>query len=96
MTAFTVEMTAGERDFVVRLVNDGSSLPPDIGRLFERGVSGPGGGTGLGLSIARELAERMGASVSAQNTRDGGVAFTLTFPSLATKAQHRLREFSRS
>ena len=95
MTAFTVDMTAGERDFVVRLVNDGSTLPPDIGRLFERGVSGPGGGTGLGLSIARELAERMGATVSAQNTKEGA-AFILTFPSLATKAQHQLREFSGS
>ncbi len=96
MTAFTVDMTAGERAFTVRLANDGSSLPTDIGRLFARGVSGPGGGTGLGLSIARELAERMGATVSAQNTKGGGAAFTLTFPSLATKAQHRLREFSGS
>ena len=96
MTAFTVDMTASERDFTIRLVNDGSSLPPDIGRLFERGVSGPGGGTGLGLSIARELAERMGATVSAQNTRDGGAAFILVFPSLASKARLRLREFSGS
>ena len=96
MTRFGVDMSAGERDFVVRLSNDGSSLPDDIGRIFERGVSGPGGGTGLGLSIARELAERMGATVSAENLREGGVAFTLVFPSLATHAQRRLREFSGS
>lgn len=96
MTAFTVDMTAEERNFVVRLVNDGSSLPSDIERLFERGVSGPGGGAGLGLSIARELAERMGARVTARNTGKGGAAFTLVFPSLATQAQQRLREFSRS
>jgi signal transduction histidine kinase len=96
MTAFTVEMTAGERGFIVRLVNDGSSLPGDIERLFDRGVSGPGGGAGLGLSIARELAERMGATVSAKNTGEGGVAFALDFPSLATGTQRRLREFSGS
>lgn len=96
MTVFTVDMTAGERDFIVRLVNDGSSLPSDIERLFDRGVSGPGGGAGLGLSIARELAERMGASVSAANTGGGGVAFTLAFPSLATGVQRRLREFNGS
>jgi signal transduction histidine kinase len=96
MTMFTVEMTTQGRDFVVRLANDGSGLPEDIGRLFERGATGSRGGTGLGLSIARELAERMGATVSAKNTRDGGVAFTLVFPSLAAHAQRRIREFSGS
>ena len=96
MTAFTLDMTAGEQEFTVRVVNDGSGLPGDIERLFERGVSGPGGGAGLGLSIARELAERMGATVSAQSAGNGIVAFTLVFPGLATQARRRLREFSQS
>jgi len=91
-----VDMVVSERDFAVRLANDGSSLPDDIERLFERGVSGPGGGAGLGLSIARELAERMGATVSAENTAEGGVAFKLVFPTLANQAQRHLREFSGS
>lgn len=79
MTAFSVRMSDRDGEYVVDVVNDGSRLPEDAEQLFARGVSGPGGGAGLGLSIARELAERMGASVSAANT-GAGVTFTLAFP----------------
>ncbi|MFA5844503.1 MAG: HAMP domain-containing sensor histidine kinase [Coriobacteriia bacterium] len=80
MTAFSVAMLSLDADHVVRVGNDGPRLPEDASHLFERGATGTGGGAGLGLSIARELAERMGATVVAENTSEGGVAFTLTFP----------------
>ena len=80
MTTFSVTMTAEDADFTVRLSNDGSGLPSDVERLFDRGVAGHGSGAGLGLSIARELAQRMSATVSAENLPEGGVAFTLVFP----------------
>jgi signal transduction histidine kinase len=80
MTAFGVSMSAEDATYTVRLFNDGSRLPSDAERLFDRGVAGPRGGAGLGLSIARELAERMAATVSAENLAQGGVAFTLVFP----------------
>lgn len=82
MTAFSVTMTENDGAFAVCIGHDGGQLPPDIDRLFERGVAGPSGGTGLGLSIARELAERMGASVALASAPAGGVESTLSFPKL--------------
>jgi len=79
MTAFSMRMADRDGKYVVDVVNVGSRLAEGAEQLFTRGVSGPGGGAGLGLSIARELAERMGASVSAVNTPEG-VTFSLAFP----------------
>lgn len=81
MTAFGVTMQCGTAEHRVQVTNDGSRLPAAAEHLFERGVAGPQGGAGLGLSIARELAEHMGATVSAENAAGGGVTFTLAFPS---------------
>ena len=39
-----------------------------------------GRGTGLGLYIARELAERMGGTLSVGSAPGGGTAFVLTLP----------------
>lgn len=86
MTEFSVTMFTGEADYVVRIANDGPRLPDQPDRLFQRGTAGSGGGTGLGLSIARELAERMGAAVTAENMPDTGVAFALVFPRLVEPA----------
>jgi len=75
-----VELIERDGDPIVTIANDGPALPDDIERIFERGVTGPSGGTGLGLAIARELAERMGGSVTAGSSPDGMVVFTLTLP----------------
>lgn len=85
MTAFSVGVLAEDGVCSVRLLNDGAELPPDIDRLFERGVAGSGGGAGLGLSIARELAERMGASVEVERIGLGAVGFSLAFPVAAAE-----------
>lgn len=71
----------------VDVANDGVPLGDGVERLFRRGEAGRGGGTGLGLSIARDLAGRMGGSMSAANSDDGRVVFTLEMP---------VREFSGS
>ncbi|MBN1192520.1 MAG: HAMP domain-containing histidine kinase [Coriobacteriia bacterium] len=80
MTVLAVGLTEEDAGYVVRLTNDGAELPADMERLFERGVAGGGGGAGLGLSIARELAERMGASVGVERVAAGSVTFSLAFP----------------
>jgi signal transduction histidine kinase len=85
MRAFSVRMADRDGEYVVDVVNDGSELPEDAEQLFARGVAGTAGGAGLGLSIARQLAERMGATVSAANTT-AGVTFTLSFPKPAGTA----------
>lgn len=87
MELFAVAMEESDAGWVVRVTNDGARLPRDAERLFQRGSAGPAGGTGLGLAIARELAERMGGSVSAGNGPGEVVTFTLTMPR---------REFSES
>jgi len=75
-----VEMRGDGPSYAVSVSNDGPRLPDDAQRLFERGVAGPAGGTGLGLSIARELAEHMGGSMTAENRADGQVSFTFVMP----------------
>lgn len=80
MTRFSVEMLDRDTEYLVRVGNDGPPLPDDAEYLFERGVTGTGSGGGLGLSIARELAELMGATVTAADRPGRGVVFTLTFP----------------
>jgi signal transduction histidine kinase len=80
MTSFSASLEPGGAEYLVRFANDGAPLPEDAEQLFQRGVTGPAGGAGLGLSIARELAERMGGSVVAENKTADGVTFTLAMP----------------
>ncbi len=89
MTTFSVAVTRDGGGCRVRFVNDGARMPVNAERLFERGATGTGGGAGLGLSIARDLAERMAATVDVELTGADAVAFTLAFPGAA-------REFSES
>lgn len=83
MTRLSVAFSGAEAprpSYVVRVSNDGGSLPDDPERLFERGAIGTRGGTGLGLAIARELVERMHGTVSAEPGE--GVTLVLVFPAL--------------
>lgn len=80
MRTFSVGIAEQDGRYLVRLSNDGATVPRDVDRLFERGVSGTSGGTGLGLAIARELAGRMGASVAFDMSDPGWATFSLSFP----------------
>ena len=82
----------GPRDLVVRIADTGPGIPPDrLGTVFERFYQADAGtradtGSGLGLAISRELAERMGGSLTASSDTDAGSTFTLHLPEAATKA----------
>jgi signal transduction histidine kinase len=59
-----------------------------IFRRFHRGnAQGNGGGFGLGLAIGRELAERMGGSLSLESSSEPGARFVLRLPSAALPAE---------
>ena len=91
-TALSVDMTESDSSYMVSVRNQGSRLPGDTDRLFERGVAGPAGGTGLGLSIARELAELMGATVEASSDEPDAATFTLSFPKAVSASTAEFRE----
>ncbi|WP_257453789.1 sensor histidine kinase [Archangium lipolyticum] len=75
---------------VVLVVEDnGPGFPPEVlPRLFEAffTTKGPEKGTGLGLSISRELVERFGGSLVAENRQEGGARLRIELPIYAPPA----------
>ncbi len=84
-TGTTVRLRAERRGARVALVveDDGQGIPPEhLARVFQRFYRVEGGlasGSGLGLAIARELAGRMGGTVTI-TSRPGATALTLELP----------------
>ena len=69
----------------VEVADRGPGIPDEEReRIFERFYRGRGrgseGGFGLGLAIGRELAERMGGTVTLADRPGGGTRFTLSLP----------------
>ncbi len=73
-----------EQERVVLLVEDnGPGFPPEVlNRAFEAffTTKAVDKGTGLGLSISRELVERFGGSLRAENRPEGGARLRLELP----------------
>ncbi|WNG22583.1 two-component sensor histidine kinase [Cystobacter fuscus] len=69
---------------VALLVEDnGPGFPPEVlPRLFESffTTKGPDKGTGLGLALSRELVERFGGTLVAENRPEGGARLRLELP----------------
>ena len=65
----------------VRVADTGAGLSEAvIERLFQPFASGRPGGTGLGLWISRNLVQRYGGELRAENVVSGGAAFTVRLP----------------
>jgi signal transduction histidine kinase len=69
----------------VEVADRGPGVPEDeLGRIFDRftkaDTSRGSGGSGLGLAIVREHARVLGASVTARNRAEGGLAVDLWLP----------------
>jgi signal transduction histidine kinase len=72
----------GER-VVLRVEDNGPGIPPEVlPRLFDPffTTKGPEKGTGLGLTISRELMERFGGTLRAENRPEGGARMLLELP----------------
>jgi len=89
-----VAIWCGRRDdwAVAEVADTGPGIPPDATQLiFERfyrvdrarsraEVNGHSGGTGLGLAIVREITQRHGGTVTAENRPGGGALFRVRLP----------------
>jgi len=72
----------GER-VVLRVEDNGPGIPPEVlPRLFEPffTTKGPEKGTGLGLTISKELVERFGGTLRAENRAEGGARILIALP----------------
>ena len=77
-----IRVTTGV-DATVEVADRGPGVPAEErDRIFERfyrgRVRGSEGGFGLGLAIGRELAERMGGTLTLEDRSGGGTRFTLS------------------
>ena len=74
---------SGETDLSVEVVDDGPGFGADLdGRLFKlrgRSDTNNAGGSGFGLYIAKELMEKSGGDISAENRSAGGAKVSLVF-----------------
>jgi signal transduction histidine kinase len=79
-----------ERDRVlVRIIDDGSGIPPEIaGRIFDPffTTKGVGKGTGLGLDIVRRLLQRQDGDVGVES-RPGHTEFQVRLPTALGRAR---------
>lgn len=80
-----VRVTGQARDGWVWLdvEDNGPGFPPEVlGRLFDAffTTKGPDKGTGLGLCLSRELVERFGGTLQAENRSEGGARLRLSMP----------------
>lgn len=83
----TVSLRSRTGALEVQVADDGVGIPAEalphiFERLYKADASRGSRGSGLGLSIARQLALRMGGSLTVASTPGQGAVFTLRFPLL--------------
>ncbi len=83
----TVSLRSRTGALEVQVADDGVGIPAEalphiFERLYKADASRGSRGSGLGLSIARQLALRMGGSLTAASVPGQGAVFTLRFPLL--------------
>ncbi len=76
----SLSATAQDHEIVIRVEDDGPGLGEDPERLFEPYYTTKATGTGLGLTIARQICERQGGKLVAENREEGGARFKIILP----------------
>lgn len=84
-----VEISNEATGVTLKLIDTGMGIPAeDLGRIFEKGYTGKNGrlasqhATGLGLYLAKNLAEKLGITLTAKSKVGIGTEMTLFFPTL--------------
>ncbi|MEI6945636.1 two-component regulator propeller domain-containing protein [Paraflavisolibacter sp. H34] len=79
-----IQFLAGEDSFSLAVEDQGPGVPneklEEIFELFQEGDPAHGGGwkgTGIGLALSRELVRLHGATIRAENNREGGLTVTV-------------------
>lgn len=82
-----IEIEGTEKEIVISIKDEGPGIPPEeFPYIFERfhrvekSRSRKSGGVGLGLAIAKQIVEKHGGEITAQNRTPRGASFTFTLP----------------
>lgn len=86
-----VEIVSSADCFDVRVIDNGSGIPPSIrGNLFDPFVSsGKPNGTGLGLAIVSKILHDHDGSVSVESTSESGTVFLVRLPRFNPRGAQR-------
>jgi PAS domain S-box-containing protein len=76
----SVSAATHDHKIVIRVEDDGPGLGDDPEKLFKLYYTTKSTGTGLGLSIARQICEKEGGKLVAENRQEGGARFTISLP----------------
>jgi putative PEP-CTERM system histidine kinase len=73
----------GDRNVQLDLQDNGPGIPPDLlpQALFDPFKTAKPNGSGIGLWQVRQLVERLGGNIQAQNSSEGGAIFSVLIPS---------------
>ena len=76
-------ITAHEERATITVADTGPGIAEDaLPRIFDAYFTTKKDGTGLGLAIVRDLVERAGGTLRAENRADGGALFTVELPTV--------------
>ena len=65
----------------VRIIDNGPGIPSNIkDKLFTKFITGSKSGTGLGLYICKNIIEKHGGKIWAENNKNKGANFNFTIP----------------
>lgn len=78
---------------VLSVADDGKGISEnDLPHVFERFYKGEGGNFGIGLSITKEIIERHGGTITAENNPTKGAVFTITLPAVTVETKEEEQE----
>ncbi len=85
--------TVADGQIVISISDDGKGISEnDLPHIFERFYKGEGGNFGIGLSITKDIIERHGGQIRAENNSTKGAKFTITLPAIAVETTDEKKE----